>query len=162
YPFDAAAAKQLLKEAGWKPGADGTLHKSIKGKDTAFRFKLYTNQGNVNRERIATIVQQQLKEVGVDCTPQIMEWTTLVNEYVNKRKYDAMVMGWQFGPEPDCYLSWHSSQIGEHQYNMVDYKNKTVDSLLVQGRTTLDQAKRAKIYQRIHKLLSDDVAATFL
>jgi peptide/nickel transport system substrate-binding protein len=32
----------------------------------------------------------------------------------------------------------------------------------VQGRTTLDPAKRAKIYQRIHKILSDEVAATFL
>jgi peptide/nickel transport system substrate-binding protein len=162
YPFDIEGAKALLKKAGWKPGTDGILHKTFKGKDTPFRFKIYTNQGNVSRERIATIVQQQLKQVGIDCTPQIMEWTTLLNEYINKRKYDAMVMGWQFGPEPDCYLSWHSSQTGEHQYNMVDYKNKTVDQLLVMGRTTLDPVKRAKIYQRIHKLLSDDVAATFL
>jgi peptide/nickel transport system substrate-binding protein len=161
-PFDLEGAKALLKKAGWKTGKDGLLHKSINGKDTPFQFKLYTNQGNVSRERIATIVQQQLKQVGVDCQPQIMEWTTLLNEYINKRKYDAMVMGWQFGPEPDCYLTWHSSQMGEHQYNMVGYKNKTVDSLLVQGRETLDPKKRAAIYHRIHKLLADDVAATFL
>jgi peptide/nickel transport system substrate-binding protein len=45
---------------------------------------------------------------------------------------------------------------------MVDYKNRTVDQLLVEGRTTLDPAKRARIYQRIHKILNDDVAATFL
>lgn len=161
-PFDPAGARKLLKQAGWRQGPDGLLHKVLQGKDTPFRFKLYTNQGNVSRERIATIVQQQLKQVGIDCQPQIMEWTTLLSEYINKRKYDAMVMGWQFGPEPDCYLSWHSSQTGEHQYNMVDYRNKTVDSLLVQGRETLDQAKRAKIYRRIHKILADDVAATFL
>ncbi|HUO57870.1 MAG TPA: peptide-binding protein [bacterium] len=157
-PYDPAKARELLKQAGWKPGPDGVL---TKGK-TAFRFKLYTNQGNVSRERIATIIQQQLKEIGVDCQPQIIEWTTLLSQYINKRKYDAMVMGWQFGPEPDCYLSWHSSQMGEHQYNMVGYKNKTVDSLLVQGRETLDPAKRARIYQRIHKILAEDVAATFL
>jgi peptide/nickel transport system substrate-binding protein len=161
-PFDVEGAKALLKQAGWKMGTDGLLHKSINGKDTPFRFKLYTNQGNVSRERIATIVQQQLKGVGIDCQPQIMEWTTLINEYINKRKYDAMVMGWQFGPEPDCYLCWHSSQMGEHQYNMVDYKNKTVDSLLVQGRETLDPKKRKAIYHKIHKILADDVAATFL
>ena len=161
-PFDPEAAKALFKKAGWKPGPDGILHKNLNGKDTPFQFKLYTNQGNVSRERIATIVQQQLKQVGVDCQPQIMEWTTLLNEYINKRKYDAMVMGWQFGPEPDCYLTWHSSQTGEHQYNMVDYRNKTVDSLLVQGRETLDPARRAAIYHRIHKILADDVAATFL
>lgn len=161
-PFDPAQAKDLLKQAGWKPGADGLLHKSINGKDTPFSFKLYTNQGNVSRERIATIVQQQLKEIGIDCQPVIMEWTALLSEYINKRKYDAMVMGWQFGPEPDCFLSWHSSQMGEHQYNMVGYKNKEVDWLLTQGRETLEPAKRMKIYRHIHKLLYDDVAATFL
>ncbi len=161
-PFDPAAAKDLLKQAGWKPGADGLLHRSINGKDVPFSFKLYTNQGNVSRERIATIVQQQLKEVGIDCQPTIMEWTALLSEYINKRKYDAMVMGWQFGPEPDCFLSWHSSQMGEHQYNMVGYKNREVDWLLTQGRETLDPAKRVKIYRHIHKLLYDDVAATFL
>ncbi len=161
-PFDIEGAKGLLKKAGWKMGKDGVLHKSIAGKDTPFRFKLYTNQGNTSRERIATIVQQQLKQIGIDCQPQIMEWTSLLNEYINKRKYDAMVMGWQFLPEPDCYLSWHSSQTGEHQYNMVDYKNKTVDSLLVQGRETVDPKKRAVIYHKIHKILADDVAATFL
>ncbi len=161
-PFDLEQSKKLLKEVGWKPGTDGLLHKTIDGQDTPFRFKIYTNQGNVLRERIATIVQQQLKEIGIDCQPQIVEWTTLLSQYIDKRKYDAMIMGWGFGPEPDCYLSWHSSQTGEHQYNLVNYKNKTVDSLLVEGRTTLDPAKRAKIYHQIHRILSDDVAATFL
>lgn len=161
-PFDPEGAKKLLKQAGWKPGKDGLLHRVINGKDTPFQFKIYTNQGNVLRERIATIVQDQLKQIGVACEPQIVEWTTLLSQYINKRKYDAFIIGWGFGPEPDCYLSWHSSQMGEHQYNLVNYKNKLVDQLLVMGRTTLDQSKRAKIYQRIHKILNDDVAATFL
>jgi peptide/nickel transport system substrate-binding protein len=161
-PYDPEQAKALLKKAGWKMGADGLLHKNVAGKDTPFQFKLYTNQGNVSRERIATIVQQQLKQVGIDCQPVIMEWTSLLAEYINKRKYDAMVLGWGFGPEPDCFLSWHSSQMGEHQYNMVGYKNPVVDRLLVEGRETLDPAKRAVVYHKIHKILADDVAATFL
>jgi peptide/nickel transport system substrate-binding protein len=161
-PFDPAGAKMLLAQAGWKTGPDGMLYRLVNGQQTPFAFKLFTNQGNVSRERIATIVQQQLKQVGVDCQPQIMEWTTLLSQYIDKRKYDAMIMGWQFGPEPDCYLSWHSSQMGEHQYNLVGYKNTTVDRLLVEGRETLNQDQRAKIYRRIHQILSDDVAATFL
>ncbi len=161
-PFDPEGAKKILAKAGWKTGDDGMLYRMVKGQKTPFAFKLFTNQGNVSRERIATIVQQQLKQVGIDCQPQIMEWTTLLSQYVDKRKYDAMIMGWQFGPEPDCFLSWHSSQMGEHQYNLVGYKNKTVDELLVEGRETLKPELRMKIYRRIHKILSDDVAATFL
>ena len=161
-PFDPAGAKKLFAQAGWKTGPDGMLYRLVQGQKIPFAFKLFTNQGNVSRERIATIVQQQLKQVGIDCQPQIMEWTTLLSQYIDKRKYDAMIMGWQFGPEPDCFLSWHSSQMGEHQYNLVGYKNKAVDRLLVEGRETLNQDQRAKIYRRIHQILSDDVAATFL
>jgi peptide/nickel transport system substrate-binding protein len=164
FPYDPEKAKKILKEVGWRTGKDGILERDLKGngKKTPFQFKLYTNQGNVSRERIATIVQQQLKQIGIDCQPVIMEWTTLLSEFINKRKFDAMVMGWQFNPEPDCYLSWHSSQMGEHQYNMVGYKNKEVDYLLVKGRETLDSAQRAKIYHTIHRILYNDVAATFL
>ncbi len=163
-PYDPEAAKKLMAEAGWKPGPGGVLEKDAEGKGgkTPFRFKLFTNQGNVSRERIATIVQQQLKQIGVEVEPQIMEWTTLLSQYIDKRKYDAMVMGWMFNPEPDCYLSWHSSQMGEHQYNLVGYQNPEVDQLLVKGRETLDPAERAKIYRRIHQILYDDTAATFL
>jgi peptide/nickel transport system substrate-binding protein len=161
--FDPVAAKKLLAEAGWKDtDGDGILDKVINGKKTPFRFKLFTNQGNVSRERIATIVQQQLKEIGVAVEPQIMEWTALLSQYIDKKKYDAMIMGWQFNPEPDCYLSWHSSQMGEHQYNQVGYQNPEVDRLLVQGRETMNPQKRTMIYRRIHKILADDVAATFL
>jgi len=163
-PYDPAAAKKLLAQAGWKDvDGSGVLTKDLgDGKRTPFKFKLYTNQGNVSRERIATIVQQQLKEIGVQVEPVIMEWTALLSQFIDKRKYDAMVMGWQFGPEPDCYLSWHSSQTGEHQYNQVGYKNAEVDRLLVEGRTTLNQAKRQAIYRRIHRILHEEQPCTFL
>src|SRR5579859_6596913 len=46
-PYDPEGAQKLLKQAGWKAAKDGLLHKTVGGKDTPFRFKLYTNQGNV-------------------------------------------------------------------------------------------------------------------
>ncbi len=162
WPFDTAKALKLLKDAGWKPGKDGLLHKVINHKDVPFKFTLMTNQGNVSRERVATIVQQQLKQVGIEVDVQVMEWTTFLSQYIDTRKFDAVILGWTVSPDPDCYQIWHSSQTGEHQFNFVSYNNKTVDSLLIAGRRTLDPKKRQKIYWRIHSILNEDQPYTFL
>jgi len=162
WPYDVVKAKQYLADAGWKTGKDGMLHKTINHKDTPFKFVLMTNQGNVVRERVATIVQQQLKLVGIDVDVQIMEWTTFLSQYLDPRKFDAVIAGWTLTPDPDCYQIWHSSQTGEHQFNFVSYKNTLVDSLLVAGRRTLDQKKRQRIYWQIHSILNDEQPYTFL
>jgi peptide/nickel transport system substrate-binding protein len=158
FPFDTKKALALLKQAGWRPGKDGLLARNGK----PFKFTLITNQGNVSRERIATIVQQQYQQIGIQVDVQIVEWTTFLSQYVDPKKFDAVILGWTLSPEPDCYQIFHSSQTGEHQYNFVSYKNKTVDALLVEGRRTLDPAKRKLIYQRLHQVLYDDQPYTFL
>ncbi len=162
WPFDVEKAKAYFKEAGWKPGKDGLLHKVINHKDTPFQFTLMTNQGNVSRERIATIVQQQLKQVGIQVDVQVVEWTTFISQYLNPRKFDAVISGWTISADPDCYSIWHSSQMGEHQFNFISYKNARLDELLIEGRHTLDQKKRQKIYWQIHSILNDEQPYTFL
>ncbi|MGH7739234.1 MAG: peptide-binding protein, partial [bacterium] len=158
FPYDVKRALALLRQAGWKPGKDGLLTR--KGKP--FQFTLMTNQGNVSRERIATIVQQQYKQIGIQVDVRIVEWTTFLSQYVDPKKFDAVILGWTLSPEPDCYSIFDSTQTGEHQYNFISYKNKTVDALLVEGRQTLDPAKRKLIYRRLHQVLYDDQPYTFL
>lgn len=164
-PFDPAKAKALLAKAGWTdPDGSGVLSKDLNhdGKRVPFAFKLYTAQGSTSQARIATILQEQLKAVGIRVDTVVMEWTVLLSEYVDKKKYDAMIMAWSLTPDPDCYAIWHSSQTGPHQYNQVDYRNSEVDRLLVAGRTTLDRAKRQTAYHRIHRILYEDQACLFL
>ncbi|HVM31590.1 MAG TPA: peptide-binding protein [bacterium] len=158
FPYDPKKALALLAAAGWHKGKDGLLTRGGK----PFKFTLMTNQGNVSRERIATIVQQQYAQMGIQVDVQIVEWTTFLSQYVNPKKFDAVILGWTLSPEPDCYPIFHSSQTAEHQYNFVSYKNKTVDALLVEGRRTLDPKKRRLIYQRLHQVLYDDQPYTFL
>ncbi len=121
-----------------------------------------TNQGNKIREQVATIVQAQLKTIGIQADIRIFEWTTFLTEYVNKKNFDACVLGWSLSLDPDVFAIWHSSQTGEYQYNHVSYSNPEVDRLLVEGRYTLDQGKRQAIYRKIHHLLADDQPYTFL
>lgn len=106
----------MLKEAGWEDtDGDGILDKDGK----KFEFTLKTNQGNKVREDIAVVVQEQLKKVGIKVTPQIVEWSALV-EQTNPPNwdYDAMVLGWSLSPFPDHYDIFHSSQSEKGLNNM--------------------------------------------
>jgi peptide/nickel transport system substrate-binding protein len=157
-PYDPAAARVLLGEAGFLPGPDGVLRKDGR----PFTFTLLTNQGNQLREQTATIIQSQLQAVGIKVEIRVIAWSTLLAEFINKRKFDALIMGWSMSLDPDLYDIFHSSKTGEFEFNFTGYRNPEVDRLLLEGRRTFDQAKRTAIYHRIHALIAADLPYVFL
>jgi len=157
-PFDVAEARALLKEAGWTPGPDGKLQKDGK----PFRFTLMTNQGNKVRALCAEVIQRQLAVLGIDVQVRIIEWSTFIKEFIDKKNFEAIVMGWSTGLDPDNFGIWHSSQQKEGQYNFCSYSNPEVDRLLIAGRRTFDPVRRQEIYRKIHKHIAADVPYVFL
>jgi len=157
-PFDQLRARELFVEAGYRYTKDGTLTKN----GQPVKFTLLTNQGNRSREQTATIIQSQLKEVGIKVNVRIIAWSTFLSEFVNKRKFDTVLLGWSLARDPDLYSIWHSSKTGEHEFNFVSYKNPEVDQLLIQGRQTFNRNKRIQIYHRVHELIAADLPYIFL
>ncbi len=159
YPFDMEKARRLLAEAGWKErNADGLLIKDGK----PFTFELLTNQGNDERKKIAEIVQAQLRELGVGVEIRVLEWAAFLKEYIKKRNFEAIVLGWGIGIDPDQYVIWHSSQTGPDQLNHISYVNPEVDRLLEAGRTTCAREDRVKYYHRLQETLAEDLPLVFL
>ena len=158
-PQDRARAKALLAEAGWEDhDGDGWLDRG----GAPFRFTLLTNQGNEVRRQVTELVQQQLKAVGIDVRIKVLEWSTFVHEFIDKRRFDAVLLGWNLSRDPDLYDLFHSSRTREGEYNFVGYRNPEVDRLLEEGRRTFDQARRQAIYRQVHRLLYHDQPYTFL
>jgi len=158
YPYDPERARRMLEEAGWKDqNRDGVLEKNGR----PFRFTIMTNQGNNERIRAAEIIQQNLKAVGIDANIRVMEWQAFL-EQVDKRSFDAIILGWSMSRDPDLYDIWHSSKTKKGEYNFIGYKNAEVDRLLVEGRRTFDIEKRKKIYYRVHAILADEQPYAFL
>src|SRR4029077_17954040 len=110
-PYDLSRAKTLLADAGWTPDALGELGRTR----PRFRFTLMTNQGNKVRALCAEVIQQQLKKIGITVDVRIIEWSTFIRDYLDKKNFEAVVMGWQVGRDPDGYSMWHSSQQKEGQ-----------------------------------------------
>ena len=159
YPYDMAKARRLLAEAGWtERNAHGLLVKDGR----PFTFELLTNQGNDERKKVAEIVQAQLRELGVGVEIRTLEWAALLKEHIKKRNFEAIVLGWGIGIDPDQYVVWHSSQIANEKLNHISYSNPEVDRMLELGRTTCVREERIKYYHRLQELLAEDLPLIFL
>ena len=159
YDYSPEKAKALLAEAGWKDNGDGVL-RDKDGK--AFSFTIRTNQGNEERKKVAEILQQRLAAIGVKTEIQVIEWASFIKEFIKKKRFEAVVLGWGVGTDPDQYGVWHSSQMGPDQLNQISYANPEVDRLLEEGRASCHQQERIKYYHRFQEVLAEDQPLVFL
>ncbi|EHP88442.1 extracellular solute-binding protein family 5 [Geobacter metallireducens RCH3] len=159
FGYDPARAKALLAEAGWHAvGPDGILTKDGK----PFSFTIFTNQGNGQRLKTAQIIQRRLAKVGIEVKIRVLEWASLLTNFIDKRNFDALIMGWTIPQDPDIFDVWHSSKTGPKELNFIGFKNAEVDRLIEEGRSTFDQEKRRRCYWRIQEILAQEQPYTFL
>lgn len=158
-PYNVEKAKALLAEAGWRDSdGDGTLDKDGR----PFKFTILTNNGNKQRADTATIIQHRLKKVGISIDVRLVEWSAFIENFINKRNFEAVLLGWSLSPDPDQYNIWHSSQTGARQFNFLTYNNPKVDDALVAATRTFDKAERKKFYNIVQEEIYKDVPMIFL
>ena len=157
-PYDPQGALELLAEAGWQRNAQGWLEKNGK----RMQFKLITNNGNDIRKAILAIAQDSWKQIGIDVRTDLVEWAVFIQERVNKLDFDALVLGWSMGIDPDLYQIWHSSQTGPHQLNFVGFKNKEADDLIIKIRQEYNHDQQVAYCHRLHEIIAHEQPYTFL
>ena len=157
-PYDPAGAEQLMAEAGWRRNKDGWLEKDGK----RLQFTLITNQGNDIRKAILAVVQDAWRKIGVDVRTDVLEWAVFIQERVDKRDFDALVLGWSMGIDPDLYQIWHSSQTGPFQLNFCGYRNEQADDLIIRIRQEYDRKKQTALCHELHRIIAEDQPYTFL
>ena len=158
YEHSKEKALALLKDAGFEQRQDGTLIKDGK----PFEFNILVNQGNDVRIRTAELIQKRLRDVGISVKIRVIEWATFINEFIDKRNFEAVILGWSTSPEPDLFDIWHSSKQGPKEFNFISFENKEVDELIIKARHTMDKEERKKCYFRIQEILAEEQPYTFL
>lgn len=157
YPYDPAAALELLKAAGWEDH-DGD---HILDKDGApFAFEFLISAGSKFGEQLATIFQENLKQVGIRMEIRKMEWAVFIQR-IEERNFDACTMGWSLSWESDPFQLWHSSQ-AEKGSNFVGFKNEEADRIIEEARREFNPLRRKQLYHRFHKILHEEQPYTFL
>ncbi|MFQ5747168.1 MAG: ABC transporter substrate-binding protein [Gemmatimonadota bacterium] len=152
---DAAEAGRLLTAAGWTDG-DGDGVREKKGDE--LRFELITAAGNERRERAAQIIQRQLAEVGVAVTVRTQEFASLFGR-AQKRDYEAALLGWQVGLDPDISFFWYDPH---SPVNLVGYDNPDVRALMDSALAAPTAAEAAPYWRRSAEVIAADYPYAFL
>jgi peptide/nickel transport system substrate-binding protein len=159
FDYNPERARRLLAEAGWRErNSDGFLVKNGR----PFRFTILTNQGNDQRLKTAVIIQYRLKAIGIDVKIRVVEWASFLTQFIDKGNFEAVMLGWTIGQDPDLFDIWHSSKTGPRELNFIGYRNPEVDRLQEEGRSTFDMEKRRRCYYRFQEILAEDQPYTFL
>jgi len=156
YPFDPERAAALLDEAGWTAGADGVREKD----GQPLSFVCTTITGDQVRRPEAEVVQQYLRDVGIEMTLEEAPVATIL-ERLRNAQMDAALFNWTYGGDqgdPDASVTLRSDGVN----NFSQYKNPRVDELLDQGLREVDPAARVAPYQEIQRIVADDVPFLYM
>ena len=142
YTQDIEKAKALLAEAGFPDG---------------FKAKIWVNDNPVRRDT-AVILQDQLKQIGIDLTIETVEWGAFLDGTA-RGDHEMFLLGWGTvtrDPDYGMYELISTATMGAAG-NRSFYSNPTVDKLLEEGRTELDPEKRKAIYKEIQEIIRKDI-----
>lgn len=158
HAYDPAKASQMLEDAGWATGADGVREKN----GVRLEFVNSTTAGNHVREQAQQLLQQNWQEIGVKMNISNLPAAVMWGDYWMMSKFEtAMVgIGFMIGPDPDATDFFSSRSIGAQGgtgQNTTQYKSPEVDALLQEGASTVDQAKRKPIYQKMQHVTRRDL-----
>lgn len=151
YPYDPKRAKELLTEDGWKIGSDGILERDGK----KFSFTLTISKGGTAGEYMAPIIQQSLKELGIDCKIETLEFNVFV-EKGRKHALDASLNALSVGLEIDL-MPVFGSDLNKAAFNSSGYINKRVDELNKQAQAKLLREEAAPYWKEFQQIFYDDV-----
>jgi peptide/nickel transport system substrate-binding protein len=112
---------------------------------------------------MATIIQQDLANVGVSVQLQGLESSVLTNSHLNNGKFDAAI-GYYFNYAfPDNLFQFGCHQTpAQSGTNYGSYCNHTVDTLLDQARTTIDAASQKRVFDQLQDVMNRDLPFLWL
>ena len=157
YSYDFGKAKSLLEAEGWKDvDNDGILEKG----DSEFKFKFFIPSGNPRRSFAATVIKNNLKQLGIEITVETIELGVLIDNMYEKNM-DAWMIGWYVPVPINLKISWYSD-LEKTPYNFAGYQNREADKILDEISNETDPKKLNELYKKLQKIIHDDEPVTFL
>jgi peptide/nickel transport system substrate-binding protein len=160
-----AKARELLKSAGFSWKADGTL---LDAGGQPVEFTILVGSSNSQRGQMATLVQDDLKQVGIQAHVVPLENRAATDRLLNSHDYDAILMGIASGDaDPNADKNVISSSGQTHLWNLGQKKPATpweaeLDQLMEKQAVTLNYQQRRKIFDRVQEILAQQLPMIYL
>lgn len=172
YDYNPELAKELLLKEGFKYNSENIL---LDAENNPVRFTLLTNAGNRIRESLGSQIKQDLSQIGitVDFTP--IAFNVLVDKLSNSLDWDAHIIGFTGGNEPNGGANLWFPDGNLHLFNqkpqpgrppiqgriIADWEAKIGD-LYIEGARELDIEKRKEIYAQTQQLAQEYLPLIYL
>ncbi len=168
-PRSIEQARLLLKSAGFSLSKGSNGEPALMDSDgRPVAFTLVTSSSSAERTKMATILQDDLKELGMSVQVVPLEFRSLINRVTQTKEYDACVLGLaSFDADPNSDLNVWLSSGGNHLWNPSQTKPATaweaeIDKLMEQQLATAGYAQRKKLYDRVQEILAENQPMVFL
>jgi peptide/nickel transport system substrate-binding protein len=156
--YNPEKAREILAQDNWKLNEQNVLVKAINGKEVPLSFTITVP----NIEEIveaAEFVKVDLEKIGVIANIRSYDETSLTNEIIRNRDYDAVLFGYVLEKPSDIFAFWHSSQVNDPGLNISVYNNPRVDAAVSNIR---NQQERQDDQANFSALWERDMPAVFL
>ena len=168
-PRSLERARQLLKEAGfsWSDWANGD-NALVDPDGKPVKFSILTSSSNAERTKMATLIQDDLKQLGMQAQVAPLEFRSLVDRVTQSKEYEACLLGLvSLDADSNSDLSVWLSGGGTHLWNPSQTHPATpweaeIDRLMEQQLVTPGYAARKKLYDRVQEILTDNQPMIFL
>jgi peptide/nickel transport system substrate-binding protein len=150
--FDVAGANALLDESGYTMGDDG-IRVSPDGDRLSFNIITYSGFEEYVNDQV--ILQDMLGEIGIELTPQVVEYAVLEGMWADEnddpanRALELEEWPHPFEFDPDVYPEMHTDNLPPNGFNYMWFEDEQVDELINQGRTTTDPDERVEVYKQL-------------
>ncbi|MDQ2818025.1 MAG: ABC transporter substrate-binding protein [Candidatus Eremiobacteraeota bacterium] len=163
FGYDPGRARKLLDQAGWMPGPDGIRRRN--GEKLALQFSYIS--GNVIAAKIAAILQQEAKAVGVAISQKTYPATLFFaarqsGGVLNSGKYQLAYFGWGAGVDPDDSSLYRCNQFPPNGQNSLFWCDPKLDAAEKDALSTYDQEQRKRDYVITQTELTTQVPTIFL
>jgi peptide/nickel transport system substrate-binding protein len=159
-PFDPDSARALLTRAGWVDRNGDGVRENASGLKMTLDIK--TNQGSRQRNAILQIIQAELKDVGVQVRPDIVDAATIMDQITSeKRDFDGVLMSWVSDfklDDRDLFLSSRS----DGAFALSGTHDPKLDRLLDTLQLVVDRGKAKPLWIDYERELQKDEPYTFL
>jgi len=159
-PRSLDRARQLLQSAGYSWKGDASL---MDPRGNPVEFSILTGASNAQRVKMATIIQDDLSQLGMSVHVVSLDFGAVVDRFMKTYDYEAAIMGLASGdadptPEMNVWLSNGST----HLWHLNESQPATpweseIDRLMEQQLITLDYSARKKLYSRVQEIVAEEL-----
>jgi len=162
--FDPGYALQLLRQQGFQL-KDGGLYDAS---GHLVEFSLVTNAGNRARERMAAMIQADLRTIGITVHVVTLDFPSLIQRITETFSYEAALLGMtNVELDPNAAMNVWLSSGEEHQWNPRQKSPATtweaeVDQLMRAQASAKDDLTRKKYFDRVQEIVAQELPFLYL